>query len=92
MKEAMEGILSVDFIAGVIAFCNNTEIASICILFLFRYDNVVIYIMTILAGLFSGFSLMIFRKIYRANKFLFVLSVMLYVNQCLLKTAIPHSC
>ena len=79
MKEMVDELFSSDFAAGVVAFC--ATLASLGYAFYLAFSLITLFIcsITLLASLISGFSLMVLSKIYRINKFLFILSVMLSI-------------
>lgn len=87
MKEVTDELFSSDFSAGVVALCATLISLGYAFYFAFSVITLIICSITVLASLFSGFSLMVFSKIYRVNKFLFILSVMLSI---LLSYILPY--
>jgi len=87
MKEVTDELFSSDFSAGVVALCATLASLGYAFYFSFFVITLIICSITVIAILFSGFSLMVFSKIYRVNKFLFIFSVMLSI---LLSYILPY--
>jgi hypothetical protein len=79
MKETADEFFSSDFSAGVVALCVTLSALGYAFYLAFTMITFIICSITLLASLISGFSLMVLSKIYRVNKFLFILSVILSI-------------
>lgn len=79
MKEVADELFSSDFSAGVVALCVTLASLGYTFYFAFFMITSIICLITVFASLLSGFSLMVFSKFYRVNKFLFIFSVMLSI-------------